>query len=188
MPIDLSRAENLQGWMSSKELIWLGQKAQLHRRIIELGSYLGRSTRILGENTAGYVVAIDWWHGTPTEFAESSPETLFERFHENIEDLIKARKVRPWRVNHRTIPSLFAAGKVPLFVWNQPDMVFVDGQHCYESCRDDIHTWKPRLRKGGLLCGHDYQQKDWPGVTKAVDELVPGAEVVAGTHIWWAIV
>ena len=34
------------------------------------------------------------------------------------------------------------------------DMVFIDGDHSYESVKEDIVTWLPKTNR--LICGHDY--------------------------------
>lgn len=54
------------------------------------------------------------------------------------------------------------------------DFVFIDACHMYESVWQDIRLWAPKVRPGGLLCGHDYdgrgdQRHGW-GVKRAVDE------------------
>lgn len=49
------------------------------------------------------------------------------------------------------------------------DFVFIDADHSYEGAKADITHWLPKVRKGGWIGGHDYNQK-WPGVIRAVDE------------------
>jgi len=36
------------------------------------------------------------------------------------------------------------------------DFVYIDADHSYESCLDDIGAWHPKIRAGGILSGHDY--------------------------------
>jgi hypothetical protein len=50
------------------------------------------------------------------------------------------------------------------------DFVFIDADHSYEACLSDINAWLPKVRPGGLLCGHDFMQPDFPGVEQAVRE------------------
>eukprot|EP00811_Abedinium_folium_P013490 NODE_22542_length_704_cov_2.155979.p2 GENE.NODE_22542_length_704_cov_2.155979~~NODE_22542_length_704_cov_2.155979.p2 ORF type:complete len:233 (-),score=80.40 NODE_22542_length_704_cov_2.155979:4-630(-) len=38
----------------------------------------------------------------------------------------------------------------------QFDLVFVDGPHTFENVRNDIHLWQARVRRGGILAGHDF--------------------------------
>lgn len=61
------------------------------------------------------------------------------------------------------------------FADNSLDFAFIDGNHLYESVRDDILAWWPKVRPGGLLTGHDYgvyrdAEGLW-GVRRAVDEF-----------------
>ncbi len=71
------------------------------------------------------------------------------------------------------------------------DFVFIDADHSEEGCRSDIETWLPRLKPGGLLCGHDYGNTDFPkfGVTKAVDAFAEqhGLTVDLGENFTWFI-
>lgn len=69
------------------------------------------------------------------------------------------------------------------------DCVFIDGDHSYEGCKEDIHVWSPLVLRGGVLCGHDYGATDFRrGVTQAVDEAAErnGWQVQdVGSRIWW---
>jgi|SRR6185312_11226472 len=56
------------------------------------------------------------------------------------------------------------------------DAVFLDGSHEYAAVTRDIMAWMPRVKKGGILAGHDINS-NYPGVGQAVRELCPGAEV-----------
>jgi len=48
------------------------------------------------------------------------------------------------------------------------DFVFIDADHSYKMCLEDIRIWYSKVRRGGLVCGHDYQNGRWKGVEKAV--------------------
>jgi cephalosporin hydroxylase len=47
------------------------------------------------------------------------------------------------------------------------DFVFIDADHRYEAVVQDIQLWRPKVRSGGLLCGHDFCA-GWPSVVAAV--------------------
>jgi len=53
------------------------------------------------------------------------------------------------------------------------DFVFIDGAHDYEAVKRDIIDWAPKVRKGGIVSGHDYIWGKWNkiGVIPAVNEF-----------------
>lgn len=57
------------------------------------------------------------------------------------------------------------------------DLVYIDADHTYESVKDDISTWFPKVKIGGWITGHDYvdgydgDPYEY-GVIQAVNELV----------------
>lgn len=50
---------------------------------------------------------------------------------------------------------------------NTLDFCFIDAGHDYESVKEDIHLWFPKVKKGGIIAGDDYH---WPGVKRALEE------------------
>ena len=56
------------------------------------------------------------------------------------------------------------------FIPEGVDFVYIDGLHDYESVKEDIHDWFPKLHSGGILCGHDYNETN-PGTIQAVNEF-----------------
>jgi hypothetical protein len=50
------------------------------------------------------------------------------------------------------------------------DFVYIDADHTYKSVKEDIATWFPKVKAGGIMSGHDY--KEGMGVIQAVTELV----------------
>ena len=62
---------------------------------------------------------------------------------------------------------------VDLFEDNSLDFVFIDASHEYEDVKNDILAWLPKVKRGGILAGHDYYvNQDWfSGVKKAVNEI-----------------
>ncbi len=65
-------------------------------------------------------------------------------------------------------PSIDVCGFVPDGFY---DLVFIDANHSYENVLEDIKVWLPKIKKGGIICGHDCNHIRFPGVKKAVEEV-----------------
>lgn len=48
-----------------------------------------------------------------------------------------------------------------LFADESLDYVYIDGNHAYDYVKLDLETWYPKLKKGGILAGHDYISMNW---------------------------
>lgn len=101
-------------------------------------------------------------------------------------DLYRSRRVfdladeHPGRARILSMSTDAAADLVPD---DSQDFVFIDADHSYEAVAADIARWRPKVREGGWLGGHDYDARRFPGVVKAVREVFADPEVYAGT-IW----
>jgi len=72
---------------------------------------------------------------------------------------------------------------VTYFAHDSMDFVFIDADHSYEAVQSDIANWRPIIRTGGWLLGHDYNAK-WPGVVSAVDRAFGSRVRVFPGSIW----
>ncbi len=50
------------------------------------------------------------------------------------------------------------------------DFVFIDAAHDYKSVSQDIEAWLPKVKPGGIMAGHDYDEYYKYGVVAAVDD------------------
>lgn len=50
-------------------------------------------------------------------------------------------------------PSVEAAKDYPD---NHFDFVYIDGDHSYKGAKEDMVAWYPKVKPGGILCGHDF--------------------------------
>jgi predicted O-methyltransferase YrrM len=67
------------------------------------------------------------------------------------------------------------------------DFVFIDADHSLEAVEADIQAWVPKIKRKGLLCGHDYGYDQ--GVTVAVDAYARDTdyELELGGDLTWFI-
>ena len=82
--------------------------------------------------------------------------------------------------------SVPAANKVPDGCL---DFCFIDADHTYDSVKEDLKAWLPKVKGGGLICGHDYDHPEFPewGVKRAVDEFAEqiGLTIERGSNYTW---
>ena len=69
----------------------------------------------------------------------------------------------------------FFKGKSEIFLRELPDsyldFIYIDGDHSYNGCKIDLELAKTKVKKGGIIAGHDYCNM-FTGVVAAVDEFV----------------
>ena len=151
----LAAAEGVEGWLSDGQARRLFERAAAvppAGRIVEIGSYRGRSAIVLANAAAGAeVVAIDPHAGNdrgPQEIHGSASEGDADHraFLANL-----ARAGVADRIRHVRLPSQDALGSVD----GPIDLLYVDGAHRLRPAIDDIARWGARVRPGGTMLVHD---------------------------------
>lgn len=190
----LKIASGITGWMSEMELAWLIEQASTRRRVVEIGSWKGRSMKALALSVFEVAYAVDHWMedsppDAPRRMVDHDYREVVARgsgavkadFLKNLSQEIATGKCIPTGLSSvqsiQKLKELLGGRKV--------DMVFIDGDHEYAEVKRDIELYRPLIEDGGLLCGHDYP---WPGVWKAVGELVPNHRFLHDSTIWYATV
>lgn len=141
---------------------------------VEVGSWKGRSAAFMAVeiHNSGKGIkfdCIDTWEGSEEHLDLSSQwfnseliknkDWLYSEFLKNIgpvKDLIN-----PIRKTSLEAASMYEDESL--------DFVFIDAAHDYENVKQDILAWLPKVKKGGVIAGHDYSS--FPGVRQAVDEI-----------------
>ncbi len=144
--------------------------------IVEVGCWKGKSVAFLaveainsGKNIK--IDAVDTWCGSAEHSID--PQVLYETFINNISPL-----------RHVVTPIKMASVDASSLYENESlDVVFIDAAHDYLSVKADIAAWLPKVKSGGYLAGHDYNQC-WSGVIAAVNESVNIQEVVCGCWVY----
>lgn len=148
--------EGVDGWLSADQARRLHLAAAAcppGGRIVEIGSFRGRSTIVLASAApeGAEVVAIDPHAGTdrgPQEIAGHEQEAHADReaFAANL-----ARAGVAGRVRHVAAFSADALDLVP----GRIDVLYVDGAHRFGPARADLRDWGARVCGGGTLLVHD---------------------------------
>ena len=167
--------ESVGGWLTEEEGQALAELAA-DKYVIEIGSYLGRSTICLAQ-TAKHVYAVDPHDGRGTPF----PADTLERFLGNLAAYGVSDRVTVFR---GCAGELADAGQLPI----KADVAFIDGAHDVDAVRTDIRVVRQRLPENASIAFHDYrfgtpQQGFDAGVEEAVNEfLASGAANIVSRH------
>ena len=142
--------------------------------IVEVGSFYGRSACYLAGKLRDMkkkvtLLCVDNWADP-----EMTWGSTYELFRENVQQLGLLDIIVPI-----CTPSVRAAA----FVKDNLDFVFIDAAHDYENCLADIKAWLPKVKKGGVIAGHDIHVA-FPGVKKAVEEMFAERYTLVGVQSW----
>ena len=141
--------------------------------VAEVGVFKGGySAKILDITKPSRLHLIDVW---PDQTIHSSGEVINgyeaynfvkERFSKELED----NRV----VLHRNF-SVYASQR---FENEYFDWIYIDAGHHYEEVKSDLNYWYPKVKDGGFITGHDYVEKKWYGIVRAVNEFIKQYPVV----------
>ena len=67
------------------------------------------------------------------------------------------------------------------------DFVLIDAHHEQEQVKKDIYAWLPKVRKGGIISGHDYVASQ-QGVIKAVNSIWRKDRKFYKGHVWYRVI
>ena len=174
----LKTMSKIEGWLEEEEadlLIAASRKVMKElpqpHSIVEVGSYKGRSTVVLGSVVKAVcpeakVYAIDPHDGkvgAMDQGVQSHSPTL-NVFNRNIENAGLADVVKT--VQSRSVDVS----------WDRPiSFLFIDGLHDYPNVARDFWHFHKSVRSGGIVAFHDYAEY-YPGVMTFVDEVLRLAE------------
>jgi hypothetical protein len=177
---------------------------QGYKTFVEVGAKEGRTTgHILKTVPESRVIAIDPWMADPApangdatredykawDFAKIEAE-FWANVGENKDRCAQWRMTSEAAAKDWSFQAPF--GRTPLdpprvYEPIPADLIFIDALHDYESVKQDIALWWPKVRVGGCLSGHDFSHK-WPGVERAVAEAFNLMQVgVSSDSVWFVL-
>ena len=145
---------NISGNLFSFPRFYSDMVKELDGIFVEIGVFEGKSFSYL------VVEAINSKNKIECVAVDAFPwEDLYPRFEKNMEPL--KGKFRVIKANSHEAAANFEDGSV--------SMAFIDANHTKPFVEADIAAWLPKIKKGGVLAGHDYNDQH-PGLCEAVDE------------------
>jgi SAM-dependent methyltransferase len=148
---------DVEGWLTDAQArrLWeAAERLSAPARIVEIGSFRGRSTIVLARAAADGVeiVAIDPHGGGDRGPQQITPDAARgEEDHAAFTANLTRAGVTD-RVRHLRLPShdaLLGSGAEAV------DLLYVDGAHRFAPARADIERWGDRVAEGGTLLVHD---------------------------------
>lgn len=156
-----------------------------YKSFVEIGCKEGRTTgHILANVPDSYVIAVDPWmqqDATHDPTKETYKDWDFSKIEAEFWANVGEHTERCEMI--RATSEEVAKDAVNGYF----DIVFIDALHDYEHVKQDIGLWWPKVRVGGMLCGHDFNHK-WPGCERAVAESFDLMSVGVGPDSVWFVI
>ncbi|SFJ15774.1 class I SAM-dependent methyltransferase [Planctomicrobium piriforme] len=147
--------------------------AGLNDRIAEIGVRTGNHLEHLVANSkASHFIGVDAWTSAgPSSQNDVGASQL------QLDELERSVRERFAKYGSRgQIVKGFSHEVAANYPDESFDFIYIDADHSYAAVRRDLEAWFPKVRKGGILAGHDYVQHTSNrvtfGVISAVDEFV----------------
>lgn len=135
-------------------------KIQSGNAIVEIGSYLGASTRYLlmgSAHASVQVFCIDTWNN------ETMPDGKRDTMSEFLANISPhENRINIIRCNSRMLGTISTGMPIGL--------AFLDGDHSYDCVKSDFHLIDESLIKNGYIAFHDVTY--FTGVAKLVGEII----------------
>lgn len=145
--------------------------------LLEIGSYHGRSTAVIGRvvQPGERLIVCDTFE-QPAEETYPDPPSV-EGLRRTLARL--APDLRHVDIHASRSDQLDLDGAVLRFA-------HIDGGHSYNVALHDLRLAASHLAPGGIIAVDDYQHPEWQDVTNAVDDFVieSGFEVLADVNRW----
>jgi len=166
----LNKIDQIEGLLvpgQEKVLYFLASKLRSGSVIVEIGSFMGKSTACfaLGRRFDDIkIYAIDTFAGNAKDFIRGTQfkgKGFFAEFRKNLEKLGLYKNIIPVKGLSQDV------GKT----WNKSiDLLFIDGSHIYKDVKKDFELFFPWVKPGGLVLFHDVHP-EFPGVLRVWREI-----------------
>lgn len=141
----------------------IASKLPKNATVVDLGTYMGSSASVLAEATEilhSKIYTIDTFENH-NDYNDSRTIGIRETAADNLKNY-----------KNVTIINEKSSEASKKFEDKSIDMIFIDADHTYLEVKKDILTWLPKIKEGGIMSGHDYNQK----FIKVTDKVVKAVQ------------
>jgi len=119
-------------------------------KIADVGCWTGKSTVSFAlACPKAEIIAIDWFKGSDGTKLAMAAEGA------SVKEVLQSNLRYFDVVNRVKIVELTSLQASTLFTDNYFDIVFIDADHRYLKVQADLNAWWPKVKSGGIFCGHD---------------------------------
>jgi predicted O-methyltransferase YrrM len=123
----------------------------------EIGCWEGEGSTQVFLSTmpeTGKLLCVDTWRGSPNVRQHQeviAHENVLNSFMTKVEATRGSIEVQSFVSSSVSAASLIRDKSL--------DLVFIDADHGYDAVRQDILAWMPKVKSGGIICGHDCETR-----------------------------
>jgi hypothetical protein len=124
---------------------------------VEIGPYYGKSTAFMAVEliNSGKKIQFD-----TIDTFEGSSEHKIPGYNPELEKYgtyyhIFKQNMKPIE-NFINVYVMSSERASKFYQDNSISFIYIDASHEYEYVKNDIHTWYPKVKTGGIIAGHDY--------------------------------
>ena len=149
--------------------------------VVEVGSYKGDFAEVMyNALDPEYLYAVDPFKVMEEYTDNPSLGKIDFSDQKTLDELALDVEYRIAKIGRCKLLRCTSVEAADYFLDESLDLVYIDGDHRYEAVKTDIATWYPKIKDGGILCGHDYvsgvlqpgKRVEKFGVIQAVQEFV----------------
>jgi predicted O-methyltransferase YrrM len=167
--------EEIDGWLSPVEAIELFDLSSTINSvkpiICEIGSWKGRSAYVFASaigKKGGIVYSIDPFNGEGHPIYNKEIKKMNVSLLENFENTMLKYGFKDCV---KIIPML-SKDAISNFPEKRIDLLFIDGNHEYESVKQDFDLWSPLIPSGGTIVLHDVEATHENGPKVVFDKYI----------------
>ena len=165
--LQLRNDKNTQG------LLDLAREFPENTIMAEIGSYAGESIELFFKfGKVKQIFAIDPWQGG-YNYATSPAVSDFVLVEDAFDEKIKGKNVVKLKMTMKEAFDLLP----------ELDVIYIDANHAYDYVLEDIKLSLQKIKKGGIISGHDYNSVA-PGVVQAVNEMFGKPDKIFSDTSW----
>jgi len=185
----IRKSAEILGWLheGEHELLWELAMRPGNGHILEIGSWLGKSTCILTgacieRGDSSRVVTIDTFCMDGSFRQTSYYQLLHRKQHGTFYEFIENAK--HFGFSEHVIPIATYSQNTVFLLQHIPfRLAFIDGRHDYDGVRSDIEMVLPLVSPGGVIAIHDVGER-YPEIDAAIMDVLNGTNNVSFlTHL-----